>query len=295
MIDIIIAAYNSHKTIVKTLRSIANQENVKDLNVLIVDDCSDENYDNICNFFSDSINIKTIRLEKNCGPGVARQVGIENTKNEYIVFIDADDEFGDSSSILDLLNVIKGADIAFGQMFQESTNQILFHAECFHGNMYRRSFLCKNNIKFNSLRSHEDNAFNQLCLCTAKKVTYLEKVVYIYHNQQGSITNTIDFVDNIKLFIESMNWLFKNIEKQSYINKHYTGMVITAIMVYLYFCYIFSMEEYTFIPQGMGYLKKQFEIYREYINDSEELSIYKEYEIVTLPKITFYQFIDIIK
>ncbi len=295
MIDVIIPAYNSHKTIAKTLYSILNQKNIKDLNVLIVDDCSDENYDNICNFFSNYMNITTIKLEKNGGPGVARQIGLENTKNEYLVFIDADDEFSDSSSLLDLLNIIEGADIAFGQMFQESTNQILFHEECLHGKMYRRSFLLENNIKFNSLRSHEDNAFNQLCLCTAKKVNYLEKVVYIYHNQPGSITNTIDFSDNIKLFIKSMNWLFENIEKQSYVNEHYTGIVITAIMLYLYFCYISSKEEYTFIPQSMSYLKKQFEIYRKYITDNEELEIYKEFEIVSLPKTTFYQFIEIIK
>lgn len=292
MIDIIIPAYNSHKTILKTLYSIINQKNKDELNVLIVDDCSDNNYNEICEFYSNYIKINTIRLEKNSGPGVARQVGLENTHNEYIIFIDADDEFADEESLKVLKDSIDNCDISFGQMFQESTNQVLHHEECLHGKMFRRSFLKSKNIKFNSLRSHEDNAFSQLCLCTAKKINYIQKLVYIYHNQTGSITNTIDFYENLKILVKSMNWLFDNIESQKYVDKHYTGIVITAIMLYFYFCYVSSNEEYTYIIENLSYLKNMYIKYGKYINEEERLNLYKEFEITIIPKITFYQFIE---
>ena len=40
MIDIIIPAYNAHKTLKKTLFTVATQDNVEDLKVYIVNDCS---------------------------------------------------------------------------------------------------------------------------------------------------------------------------------------------------------------------------------------------------------------
>ena len=44
MIDIIIPCYNAHKTLGITLNSIINQS-IKDIiNVILVDDCSNENY-----------------------------------------------------------------------------------------------------------------------------------------------------------------------------------------------------------------------------------------------------------
>ncbi len=77
MIDIIIPAYNAHETIRKTLMSICIQNNVKDLNIYIIDDCSDEPYDYLIDEFNKYLNIKIERLNKNSGPGVARNRGLE--------------------------------------------------------------------------------------------------------------------------------------------------------------------------------------------------------------------------
>ena len=71
---------------------------------------------------------------------------------------------------------------------------------CLHGKMYRRSFLERNNIKFNNLRSHEDNAFNQLCLICAKSVIYLDDIIYRYNNTKDSITNTEDDIKSYKTY-----------------------------------------------------------------------------------------------
>ena len=92
-IDVIIPAYNAHDTLRRTLGSIIAQDIVDDLDVIIVNDCSDKDYSEFVEMFSKFVNIREIKLEKNGGPGVARQKGIEATKNPLITFIDADDSF----------------------------------------------------------------------------------------------------------------------------------------------------------------------------------------------------------
>lgn len=79
MIDIIIPVYNASSTLSKTLESISNQKiNVK-YNVYLIDDCSNDNYDEIINKFN-NLNIIYHRLDKNVGAGLARQKGIEKER-----------------------------------------------------------------------------------------------------------------------------------------------------------------------------------------------------------------------
>ena len=91
MIDIIIPAYNAHEHIKCTLVSVAMQTIKDKVNVYIIDDGSKKNYNKIVELFKDKINIKELTIEKNSGPGVARQFGIDSSDGEYILFLDSDD------------------------------------------------------------------------------------------------------------------------------------------------------------------------------------------------------------
>ena len=90
-LDIIIPCYNARDTIERTLLSIAIQKYTKGLNVYLINDCSDYNYFEYVEFFKNYFNIIEIDLQKNVGPGSARQIGIESSKSKYIMFIDSDD------------------------------------------------------------------------------------------------------------------------------------------------------------------------------------------------------------
>lgn len=72
MLDIIIPAYNSHKYISNALYSITSQIFDGNINVYIVNDCSDSDYSEIINKFSNVLNIKELKMKKNVGPGAAR-------------------------------------------------------------------------------------------------------------------------------------------------------------------------------------------------------------------------------
>lgn len=76
MIDIIIPAYNAHETIDQTLCSINTQINKELFKVYIVNDASNQNYSNFVDKYSNSLDIEEITIEKNSGPGVARNIRI---------------------------------------------------------------------------------------------------------------------------------------------------------------------------------------------------------------------------
>ena len=88
LVSIILPVYNSEKTIKDTVESILRQTYFN-FELLIINDGSDDNTDEICNLFSD----KRIRyfFRKNHGVSNTRNFALNNSKGKYVVFIDSDD------------------------------------------------------------------------------------------------------------------------------------------------------------------------------------------------------------
>ena len=91
LVSVVIPLYNAEKYISKTIESIINQE-YNHLEILIVNDCSkDKGPEIIKKYQNHDERIKLINLKKNSGAAVARNVGIEISKGDFIAFIDSDD------------------------------------------------------------------------------------------------------------------------------------------------------------------------------------------------------------
>lgn len=91
LVSIIMPSYNSEKYISESIDSILKQKYTQ-WELLIIDDCSTDNTRIVVNEYLDKYkNIKYIILEKNSGPSVARNKGIELSEGEYIAFLDSDD------------------------------------------------------------------------------------------------------------------------------------------------------------------------------------------------------------
>lgn len=89
MISVIIPVYNRENTIRRSVLSVLNQS-VSNIEVLVVDDCSNDNTINILKKLKDS-RLKIIELEKNRGANFARNIGIDLAIGDYISFQDSDD------------------------------------------------------------------------------------------------------------------------------------------------------------------------------------------------------------
>lgn len=194
MIDVIIPAYNSQNTIIRTLASITSQLNRDEVKVTIVND-GGKNYKDIVDTFSKFISIKEIGYEENRGPGYARQFGLDNTDGDYITFIDADDTFMDALSLINLSKPLKDTDAKmvvspFVEISKDNKyNMIQPNFVWVFGKMYRRTFLNEHNIRFTDSRANEDVGFNKICsLIAPDKIVAIREITYMWHYNQVSIT-----------------------------------------------------------------------------------------------------------
>ena len=217
MIDLIIPIYNAEKTLDLTLMSIKMQTIIDKITVYLIDDCSKDNYDKLLNNHKD-MNIVYKRLDKNSGPAVARQVGIDISSNKYLMFIDADDLFYDTDSVKKMYEIIEeGYDYVVGCTYEEKREIKIQNESDLHGKIYRRQFIEDNDIKFNETRVHEDNYFNNLVLACDPLTKKILDYVYIYVDNDESITNSQrekEF-DRLEILLSNMRQLLDESKKRN--------------------------------------------------------------------------------
>jgi len=115
MISVIIPAYEKEDRVYNCLRSVCDQE-YADLEILIVyRPGNDKTRDEIKRIQDPRIRI--IEQTKKTGPGGARNIGIRESRGEYLGFVDCDDFIPpDFYRLLYDAIVANKADIAFGEM-----------------------------------------------------------------------------------------------------------------------------------------------------------------------------------
>ncbi len=89
-IDIIIPNYNKGDYLKECLNSVLNQT-YKNWSVYLIDDCSNDLSRDILKEYNREDQIKITLLNKNFGPSYCRNLGLKNSKSEYIAFLDSDD------------------------------------------------------------------------------------------------------------------------------------------------------------------------------------------------------------
>ena len=89
MFSIIIPTYNSSEFLQRCLSSVRDQS-LKEFEVIVVDNYSNDNTEEIVNNFRD-LSIKFIKSENIGNVAQSRNEGIKNSKFDYIAFLDSDD------------------------------------------------------------------------------------------------------------------------------------------------------------------------------------------------------------
>ena len=176
-VDLIIPSYKDRKGLYATLMSIGM---TNDVNVIIVDDCSGEDYNEVIDTFSLFFPIKVFKTSKNGGPGIARQFGVDHSFNEYIVFIDCGDVFSSPFALplmiqeMDLHPEMEFISFAHYSELEGRLDVVDPGHNRIHGKIYRRAFLSKYNIRFNidCPRANEDIGFNMNCRLVAEQLQF---------------------------------------------------------------------------------------------------------------------------
>ena len=90
LVSIIMPSYNTAKYITNSIESVLNQT-YKNWELIIIDDCSTDNTDEIIKNYNSEDRIKYIKNEKNSGAAVSRNRGLREAKGKWIAFLDSDD------------------------------------------------------------------------------------------------------------------------------------------------------------------------------------------------------------
>jgi glycosyltransferase involved in cell wall biosynthesis len=92
-VSVVIPCFKSNHTLLFTLKSLGEQDFLKNqgkLEVIIVDDCSPTPLFDIVPSFDGILHITYIRFCQNLGAGKAREIGAKIANNDIVIFIDSD-------------------------------------------------------------------------------------------------------------------------------------------------------------------------------------------------------------
>lgn len=235
----IIPVYNVEKYLRQCIDSVLAQS-FDDYEIILVDDESPDGCPKICDEYAEKYpdTIKAIH-QKNKGLAGARNSGMKIARGEYICFVDSDDYFGaDGMAFLYQKAVEFDADIlqnsyicleensgeSYNVQSAIPTNTLLSHGDmqdivCRNStqrttifvwrNLYKRSFLFKNNLKFDEkLRMIEDSPFNTQAFLMAERFVCIDKPIYTYRIRQDSLQRKKYVPDYDKIL--EYQWNLKN-------------------------------------------------------------------------------------
>ncbi len=198
LISVIIPCYNASKTLPRTLNSVREQD-YKNLEIIIVNDGSSDDSLKVATEFARLDPRISVINQENSGVSVARNNGLLNSHGDYIVFLDADDNYTTPYAYSDMLKKLKDEDAdmcicnfthpCFEQHLKGGVYDLTdekqfmeYYQDFFASSMpwnkiTKRECLTEQFIK--GIHFNEDELFNLANLHNIKKVVVIDKV---YHN-----------------------------------------------------------------------------------------------------------------
>lgn len=223
-VTFVIAAYNSADTIAAAVESALAQDEVT-LEVVVVDDQSSDNTREVVSGLTQQdARVRLIALERNLGPGGARNAGIDAAVGRWIAVLDSDDviqplrtrrmidraESGTAEIVVDNLDVVytdgRARETMFPANFLEQlgtltlenfiASNIIFRSTFNFGYMkpmFRREFLNENALRFRpDLRIGEDYLLLASALAVGARCAIEPSPGYIYNIREGSISRVLE-------------------------------------------------------------------------------------------------------
>lgn len=232
LVSVVVAAYNVEKYLDRCIKSLVNQTLNNEIEIIIVNDCSEDNTLSIAKKYSyENENIIIINKEENQGLSEARNSGLALARGKYVAFVDGDDyvEINAYKSCYDYMET-NNLEMAVFESTYDRTNgdkiymkinssQDLFRGDEVKtiyfkemigalpnaktdmqigfspwGRMYKRSVLTENNLKFQSEREilYEDLFFALDTVGYLGSVGILHEPFYHYCENRESLTRKIN-------------------------------------------------------------------------------------------------------
>ncbi len=221
-VTFVIAAYNAETFLARAVQSALGQKGVS-VEVVVIDDCSSDGTVDLARSFPPET-VKVVALDKNRGPGGARNAGLEAASGRWIAVLDADDtvqpdrlarmirraEAAGAQIAVDNLDVIREEPGTRETMFPRShlegvseitladfiAANILFEGTFNYGYMkpiFERRFIEEHQLRYDeTLRIGEDYIFLASALANGGRCVAEPEPGYDYHIRDGSISRVLE-------------------------------------------------------------------------------------------------------
>ena len=250
--SVIVPTYNPGNYLPKLLKSIQQNQCLDDIEIILSDDCSEENFDSILSDFS-NLNIRKIKNKHHTGfPRTGRENGMNCAEGKWVCFCDQDDYFIDNAfdKVKAFILDTKAESYLicnFIQEIAETGERSLVDASFgwTHGKFYERAFLIEHDVHYDNVRYCEDTNFTTKISCIMieerKNVFHFGEPVYVWHKTKDSLSDHKYFVNSMTDYINAtFGVIIKYIEK--YMNNqgseafgdYVTQFMRTFIHVYFY-------------------------------------------------------------
>lgn len=248
-VSIIIPVYNVSAYIQRCLESvIAQASDAVLIECLLVDDCSPDDSIAVAEAFISTYNgpisFYILHHEVNQGLSVARNTGIDASKGDYLLFLDADDHLvpGAVGLMFEALKTHSDADVVDGAFyhcedrksyppgkdvrFLTNRNEILVDfykgrlSLCAWNKLVRRDFIMSHVLYFAKDIVFEDIQWSNRLFHCINSILVLPDVTYIYEYNPTSTMNTthINATKSIRSFVRVFTDLLNTPERAVYVD-----------------------------------------------------------------------------
>ena len=212
MISFVIPSYNSVNTIKRAIESILNQTSDVKYEIIVVDDGSTDNTEEVLKCYENDEKIKYYKKE-NSGVADTRNYGVKMSTGDYIIFVDSDDYISETllkdikeyiSQRIELIKwnatfvdeeqneILKPESVPFENTTGEQGFNNLFGKDNLIDCLWNYAIKKELMIDFPSGTYHEDFATMPLIILKAKSFVSIDKREYFYVQSKNSIMREVN-------------------------------------------------------------------------------------------------------
>lgn len=243
--SIIVPVYNVELYLDECVNSILSQS-FSDFEVVLVDDGSRDNSGIMCDKFAQKDNRIKVIHQENKGLSGARNTGLNYAAGEYILFIDSDDFWIDSTFLerLDKYICDQKSDVVcfnYRKMYGDSFSPLYFQVNqdgdfnfvikndiwtaCAWNKAVKRELFLNNELRFIEGITSEDIDWCARLAKLTSSISFLNVCALIYRQREGSITHSTNY--------KSVICLLNNVKNAEKITQTCVGLTREMLNQYM--------------------------------------------------------------
>lgn len=251
LISVIVPVYKAEGYLDKCIESIVNQI-YQNLEIILIDDGSPDKSGEICDSWAKKDNRIEVFHTSNNGGGVARNIGLDHAKGDYIAFVDSDDyispfmmgtlinQFSDEIDIVECEYVeVFNDDEIFNNKEENSieiydTNRAMeehikdhLFKQLIWNKLYKRQVV--GDVRFIPGKKIDDEFFTYRIIGNARKLVHIKKVMYAYRQQEESVMHSMTLEKRIQA-IEAKS------KRHEYICERFPDLKEQSFLDLMYLC-----------------------------------------------------------